>query len=310
MNGENNTAVIGNNFVANGGASTNGSYSPSAPQVLLQNYQTGAFASIWVANYWSNWISTNGPYPVVGNITDTSPMPAFISTWLEINETGLPVAQSWGFVLDGVTYTTVAPLVYIPTFVLLPTGATSQTLAFSVVAPLGYTASPSSGSVNFTTADATVTIQFAPIPYSVSFVETGLPTGQQWSVSLGNQTGVNTGSTIAFTAYEGNYSFVVPVVGNYVASPASGTVDVHGASVTVDIAFSEPMYSVAFVQSTLPTGQTWSVTLDGTTTTSSSGQVLFTEPNGTYAYSIGAVAGYTVSPAVGTLTVSGPTTQP
>lgn len=302
LNGENNTVVVGNNFVANNGATTNGSYDAAHGQIGLANYQTGAFASTWIDNYWSDWLPANGAYPVATNISDAFPAPAFISSWLEVNETGLPVGTSWGFFLDGVSYGTTAPLVFVPSS-FLPVA----TLRYSVIAPLGYTATPSSGSVSFNGTDLAVTISFAPIPYTVTFNESGLPAGSAWSVRLGNQTGQNTGSSIAFTAYEGSYTFSVPNVGNYVANMSTGTVVIAGASVTVRLSFSEPSYSVAFTQSTLPSGQRWSVTLNGVTTASTGSQVLFTVPNGTYSYSVGAVAGYTAAPSSGMLTVAGPT---
>ena len=64
-------------------------------------------------------------------------------------------------------------------------------------------------------------------------------------------------------------------------------------------------YPVTFSESGLVTGTSWSVTLGGSTRSSTSSSIGFTEPNGTYAYTVGAVAGYTVSPPSGTVTVQG-----
>ena len=67
----------------------------------------------------------------------------------------------------------------------------------------------------------------------------------------------------------------------------------------------EPLYNVTFVENGLPPGTNWSVTLNGTTLSSTSNAITFTEPNGTYSYYIGSVSGYTVSPSSGSITVNG-----
>ncbi len=64
-------------------------------------------------------------------------------------------------------------------------------------------------------------------------------------------------------------------------------------------------YSVTFTQSGLSSGVTWSVTLNGSTRSSAGSSIGFSEPNGTYGFTVGAVTGYTISPASGAVTVSG-----
>lgn len=64
-------------------------------------------------------------------------------------------------------------------------------------------------------------------------------------------------------------------------------------------------YTVTFSESGLPAGTSWSVTLKGATQSSSGNLITFSEANGTYAYSVGPVSGYTVTQSVGSLTVRG-----
>ena len=65
-----------------------------------------------------------------------------------------------------------------------------------------------------------------------------------------------------------------------------------------------------FTESGLPTGTSWSVTLAGTVQTSTTTTITFQEPNGTYAFSVGSVSGYSVAPSTGSLHISGaPVTQ-
>ena len=71
------------------------------------------------------------------------------------------------------------------------------------------------------------------------------------------------------------------------------------------VTFSQVTYSVTFTETGLASGTSWSVTLAGTARSSTTTSIVFSEPNGTYSFSIGAVNGYTVSPASGHSTVNG-----
>ena len=64
-------------------------------------------------------------------------------------------------------------------------------------------------------------------------------------------------------------------------------------------------YSVSFVESGLPSGSAWYVVLNGQNTSSTSSVISFLEPNGSYAYTIGATGGYTANLTGGTVTVNG-----
>jgi hypothetical protein len=64
-------------------------------------------------------------------------------------------------------------------------------------------------------------------------------------------------------------------------------------------------YAVTFTESGLPAGTSWAVALNGTTETSTTSTITFSEPNGTYTYSIGTVSGYTISSSGSSITVNG-----
>ncbi len=81
----------------------------------------------------------------------------------------------------------------------------------------------------------------------------------------------------------------------YFVEAASGTTSPPPAATT---------YAVQFVESGLPSGTSFSVTLNGATS-SGSGTVSFSEVNGSYSFSVGSVSGYTASPSSGTVVVSG-----
>ncbi|EQD64961.1 hypothetical protein B1B_06545, partial [mine drainage metagenome] len=90
-----------------------------------------------------------------------------------------------------------------------------------------------------------------------------------------------------FTEPNGTYSFTVAAIDGYVATPSSGNVTVVGHAVTAFITY-QPAYTVTFQQYTLPSGTSWSVTLNGTTRSSNPGglTVTFVEPNGTYPFAV------------------------
>ena len=71
------------------------------------------------------------------------------------------------------------------------------------------------------------------------------------------------------------------------------------------VRFSPSTYEVTFTESGLPSGASWSVTLNGTTASSTSPEITFTEQNGTYAYTVGSITGYTTTPLSGSVRVAG-----
>jgi hypothetical protein len=88
------------------------------------------------------------------------------------------------------------------------------------------------------------------------------------------------------------------------ASPAA-----HGDSVVPRVV-AEPRpavstFSVVFNESGLPNGTNWSVTFNGSRTSTNASTITLLEPNGTYGYELGAVEGYSADPASGTLNVTG-----
>ncbi|MFZ1023400.1 MAG: hypothetical protein WAN87_04630 [Thermoplasmata archaeon] len=70
-----------------------------------------------------------------------------------------------------------------------------------------------------------------------------------------------------------------------------------------------PTYSATFQESGLPTDKDWSVTMSGVRLSSATPSIAFTEPNGSYAFTIDEVSGCTASPSSGTLTVGGDSTR-
>jgi hypothetical protein len=76
-----------------------------------------------------------------------------------------------------------------------------------------------------------------PIGYSVTFTETGLAAGTNWSVAISGAQHYSTGSSIVFTEPNGTYSYTVVALSGYTTSQSSGNVIVSGNAVLVTVAF-------------------------------------------------------------------------
>jgi hypothetical protein len=216
-------------------------------------------------------------------------------------ESGLPSGTSWSVTLQGTKQSSsTSSIVFSPGE---PNGSYSFTVSSS---NLEYTPSPGSGMVGVSGGPASQDITFSLLSYTVSFTEGGLPGGTTWFVTLNKVEESSSGNTITFNEPNGTYSYTVPSVNDYAPSPGSGKVTVNGASVGVTITFSLVTYTVTFTETGLPTGDGWSVTLNGFNNSASSSKVIFTEVNGSYPYTVNSYdTRYQPHPTTGTIVVAG-----
>ncbi len=178
------------------------------------------------------------------------------------------------------------------------------TYNFSVEAA-GYTALPESGTIVVNGTNLTVPIVFAPVTYTVTFTESGLPGGTSWSVTFGGTTQSSTSSSINFTEPNLTATFTVTAIAGFTVSPATGSITVAGANATQAVTFTVYTYTLTITESGLPTGQSWSATIGGVTHSSTTTTITFNEPNGTVSYTIVGVAGFTATPPSGSVTIAG-----
>jgi thermopsin len=150
------------------------------------------------------------------------------------------------------------------------------------------------------------------VVYAVTFTETGDNTGT-WSVALAGIVGSSTAnSPIVFDMPNGAWNYTVADLPGLSASPASGTVTVNGGIKSVPITFGKAGgtapptdYLVTVNETGLPAGTPWSVKVGLVTTYATTGsQVAFTEPNGSYPYSVPAVPDYVLGSTPGTFVVN------
>ncbi|MHB1623374.1 MAG: beta-propeller fold lactonase family protein, partial [Cuniculiplasma sp.] len=148
----------------------------------------------------------------------------------------------------------------------------------------------SSFTVNGPSAPQSIT--FSLVKYAVTFTETGLPSGITWYVNItGHDSGAITGLTYFVMLTNGTYAYTIQTNNKiYEPSPSSGPITVNGGPKSVSVTFSLVKYAVTFTETGLPSGITWYVNLSNGQSFSSTGtSISFSEPNGTYAYSIATV---------------------
>jgi YVTN family beta-propeller protein len=239
----------------------------------------------------------SGSVPVFGANVSVQVNFTKISYTVSFSETGLPSSTNWSVVLNGTTLSAKSPDINFT--------VTDGTYLYSVVAPAQYSAQVPQGSVTVDGSNATVSVLFVRLTYSVTFSEAGLPAGARWGVTLDSSEQNGTGTNLTFSETSGNFSYAVHSPAGFVAGTPQGTVTVTNRNVTVVVTFGVAVYSVQFVEAGLPPRTNWSVTLDSVTRSSTNSTVQFLEENGSLPFLVNAVPGYVANVTGGNLEVSG-----
>lgn len=144
--------------------------------------------------------------------------------------------------------------------------------------------------------------------YPVDFVESGLPTGTVWGVRLNGTLNSSAATTIGFRLTNYTYDWTIGSFSGYDPNVTSGSVTVDGMARTIDVGFTASVtasYAITFVESGLTAGSSWGVSLEGSFNSSTTSSVGFTDPDGTYSFSVPPVTGYGATPSSGSVTVNG-----
>jgi hypothetical protein len=185
----------------------------------------------------------------------------------------------------------------------------------------GYAGSPSTGTVTVRGVAQQVTITFSRIIYTLSFIESGLASGTNWSVTVNGSAQSSTSATIAFRETSGTYRYVVGTVTGYNLSGRNPAyVNVSGQNRTINLTFQASNGSgltpLSFSASGLAVGASWSVALTASTaglrinvllsvvrTATAPNRIAFEVSPGSYAY-VSSSSGYLL--VAGNVTISGP----
>lgn len=149
----------------------------------------------------------------------------------------------------------------------------------------------------------------------VLFNETGVPYNQKWTVNVVNtsafvnQAYSSTTNTLkAFLPTGHNYSFVFTTANQeyYNIVNETGHVFLSSSSnASVNITLTNVSYFVNFKESGLLAGSSWTITLNGSSVSSTNNEISYLMRNGSYAWSVSVSSLYDVTPSSGTITVSG-----
>ncbi len=153
--------------------------------------------------------------------------------------------------------------------------------------------------------NATFTRLSRPQSYPVTFVGAGLPQGRSWSVTLNGTTLSSVSNSVTFSEPNGTYQFSLGDLPGYAPHPSSGTIFVRGQGLRILVNFTRNEFSITFARYGLPSGTPWSVTLNGTVTTSMEDNISFSIRHGSYSFSVGDVIGYNANPSSGWVIVNG-----
>ncbi len=263
----------------------NGSYQYLVPPVEMEG-QLGRF------------VASGGTLRVAGSPSDIG-VPFIHQYLIDFNEINLPPGTRWS-VVDESNGTRVASSS--PTIGFWEVNTSSgQYDSFSIPGVGSWTPQQSSYSVSVEGTNVSIEVRFGT---SLTFEEVGLPNGTSWGVWLNGTNEITTGVALNFTEPNGTYSYSIPPPRqNWIPSPRSGNVTIAGISQVVSITFIYG-YNISFVETGLPSGDSWSVYLEGYSHSSTAGTpIVFLEGNGSYSYVISAVESWT-APG-GTVSVEG-----
>ena len=179
------------------------------------------------------------------------------------------------------------PYSYVPSPYVKNSAVPFDSFIITAVGQNGTTATP----IGSTSVYSTPTY---PPTYTVTFTEKALPAGTTWYVNLSNgQTNSSTSTTMTFEVANGTYSYMLSS-SNPAYIGTSGQVTVDGSAVSQSTVFVYA-YLVTFSETGLASGTSWSVTVNGTVITTTSSTAEIYEVNGTYAYTVSPVAGYSLT---------------
>ena len=153
-----------------------------------------------------------------------------------------------------------------------------------------------------------VDVNFSLYTVPVTLSETGLPSGTEWSVTVGTvQQGTNT-STLVFLETNGTYPYAISDVSGWHQGtiPYQGWVILKGAPVTEpQLEFTRVTYTVTFLESGLGSETSWTVMVGPSVYSSTNRSVTAALPNGTFPFRLGSIGGYTEAPTNGSVYVNG-----
>jgi YVTN family beta-propeller protein len=223
-----------------GGQSVDEAVSTGSGTLGSMKLPNGSYSFTTTTN-WNNYTTPNatGNFQVDGRaltlyveFSFTGSPPTYSVTFIQH---GLPAGVVWYVNITGLTGMTATGTTL---QVQLATGnyqysASSNSVAYRSPPADSFTVASAGLEVNLTYTDV------AKVLYSVDFVEAGLPSGTNWSISItsvAEQSATSPGG-VDFDLANGTYSFSVTTVTGFVSNLTSGLITVHGSGASRLIGF-------------------------------------------------------------------------
>ena len=214
----------------------------SAGTSYFKNLTNGTYYySIWTpdTNYYAN--SSN----FIVNGTHKLIHVKFIEAFSVIfSESGLPSSTTWYVNITGQKSS--GPIASGSTFTIsLPNGSYQYNIATNNKI---YHA-PASSFTESAGSPSSVSVTFSLYTYTVTFTESGLPSGTAWFVNLSNgmKSGAITSTTYSFSLANGSVSYTISGTSGYSANKTSGSITVSGHNLSISVKFSKPSSSAASI---------------------------------------------------------------
>ncbi|HEV8049656.1 MAG TPA: YncE family protein, partial [Thermoplasmata archaeon] len=192
-------------------------------------YSVGAVPGFRAAPDQSNLTVNNSAIATVITFTATT-RGAYAVTF---QESGLASGTSWSVTLAGSTRLSATNVVQF----VVPNGSRSYT----VNPVVGYRIGAPTGTVDVAGGPRAVPVLFtengSAAQFAVTFTESGLISGTNWSVTIGLATTFGIGGSVTLPEANGSYTYVIGTVPGYRATPTSGPLTVNGTAVTVPVTF-------------------------------------------------------------------------
>ena len=220
----------------------------------------------------------NGTYSYTIATTDKTYEPSLPSGSLTVNGTSISKSVAFTEVKYTVTFTESGlqsgTIWYVNLSNGLSSGAisgssytfslTNGTYSYTVGSVSGYSVSTSSGSITVSGKSFNQAVTFAPTTtsvgkYTVTFTETGLPSGTEWYVNITASNGTTydsgpiTNSSYSFQLSNGTYSYTIGSISGYNTTQRSGSISVSGRNTSQSATFSKVSTTPPPKKSTSPT---------------------------------------------------------
>ncbi len=188
-------------------------------------------------------------------------------------ETGIPTGTSWSVKINGELHSATTDVIEV--------NLTAGNYTYFINSSISYLAALSHGTVEIS-GNVNFTVLFSKELHIVEFVSHNLPSGHIWSAKIDGRLFFTDNSSLYLNVTEGQWNYSISPVPGYIPAPAKSTFSVSSNVTIVNISWSPVLFGVKISEIGLPAGITWGVTVGSYSAVTSSSEIDFYEPNGTY----------------------------